>query len=149
MLKRALVTFLFLFMPLYAVVLPAAPVAAAEESYCGESSPTFLAFPTWYKYLKPDFVTPAGSYMPECKIVFEFPDDIGKVLLAVVEIMLRIVGILAVGYVIYGGVKYIMSQGEPDKTKSAKNTIVNALVGMAIAVIATAIVNVVARTLIQ
>lgn len=145
MLKHSVIIFLFLFLPLFVAVAPAITAHAATAEYCRTESPGFLSFPTWYKYLSPTPTTNNGVL--ECKITFKFPDDIGKILLAIVEILLRIVGILAVGYVIYGGIKYIMSQGEPDKTKSAKNTIVNALIGMALAIAATAVVNLVARSL--
>lgn len=117
-------------------------VSAATAANCTGSSGGFLGFPTWYKYLTPSF---SGT---SCEITFNFPQDIGKVFLAVIEILLRISGLVAVAYVVYGGIKYVLSQGEPDKTKSAKNTIINALIGAAIAVTATGLVNLVARTLI-
>jgi hypothetical protein len=37
---------------------------------------------------------------------------------------------LAVGFVIYGGVLYIMSGGDPEKTGKAKKTILWAIVGV-------------------
>jgi len=63
---------------------------------------SFLGFPTWYKYLQREDV--AGK----CGIKFQFPTsggnmgDLTKVLLAIVEIMLRVGALVAVAFVIYG-----------------------------------------------
>jgi hypothetical protein len=92
-----------------------------------------LFLPTWYKYLGREENLDTGK----CTVVMTFPDDIGKILLAVVEIILRVGGIIAVGFVIYGGFRYITSQGEPENTKSARQTITNALIGLVITTIAT------------
>ena len=50
---------------------------------------------------------------------------------------------VAVAFVIYGGFKYVTSQGEPEAYKSAQQTIINALIGIALAVLAVTIVNVI------
>lgn len=94
-----------------------------------------LFLPTWYKYLDTT-QTPTG-----CSINMDFPADVGKILLAVVEILLRVGGIVAVFFVIYGGFRYITSQGEPENTKSARQTITNALIGVVITTIATVAVS--------
>lgn len=112
-------------------------VFAAASEFCGRSSSTFLGFPTWYKYLNPSFVAATSTTPASCDLAFVFPDDLPKVGLAVIEILLRLGGLVAVGFVVYGGFSYITSQGEPEKTKSARNTIVNAVIGVAIATIAT------------
>ena len=78
-----------------------------------------LGFPTWYKYLGGEEIA------DKCSVVFDFPDDIGKILLAVVEILLRVAGMVAVGFVIYGGFQYMLSQGDknvqgvPEKANAA------------------------------
>lgn len=92
--------------------------------------------PSWYKYI--DGTTDSTG---RCSLNFTFPDDIGAILLAVVEILLRVGAIVAVGYVIYGGFLYITSQGEPDKAAAARQTILNALAGLIIAIIATGVVS--------
>ena len=117
-------------------------VAAETEApgNCADTSDSFLGFPTWYKYLQ---VNPSDG----CEITFEFPQDITKVLLALFEILLRVAGIVAVVFVVVGGFQYITSSGEPDRAKAARGTIINALVGLVIAAMATVIVNVVAGRL--
>lgn len=116
--------------------------ASAANANCSKSSSGFLGFPTWYKYL----TFTEGS--DDCDITFDITKDVGKILLAVFEILLRLSGIIAVGFIIYGGFQYLISQGEPDKLKGAQSTITNALIGLVIAVSATAIVNLVAGSIV-
>ena len=47
-----------------------------------------------------------------------------------------IAGLVAVIFVIYGGIRYITSQGSPNATAQAQSTIIYALVGLAVAIIA-------------
>lgn len=63
------------------------------------------------------------------------------VVTAVVNILSAIVGITAVIMMIVGGLKYVTSAGDSNKTASAKNTIVYAVVGIIIAVLAQIIVR--------
>lgn len=154
MLRRAVVSLVILsgFFSVLTVVSPT-PVAAqtgANTQACGRSANNFLGFPTWYKYLNPGVRDPdgGGPQPASCTIDFDFPADIGKVLLALVEVLLRVAGLVAVGFVIWGGFKYILSQGNPENAKNARSTIVNALIGLAIAASATVIVNLVAGNLI-
>lgn len=122
------------------VAYPTAVQAATAEN-CTQASGGLLSFPTWYKYLDPQFVD------NECQISFVFPDDIGAVLLAVFEIVLRVASMISIGFVIYGGFRYILSQGDPESTKGARQTIINALIGLVVTIFAAAIVNVIARNL--
>lgn len=109
-------------------------------------TPSKLAWlPTWYKYLPQD-----TSDKTRCTVTFNPANgaDIGKILLAIVDILLRIGAIVAIGYVIYGGIQYILSQGEPDKISGARQTITNAIIGLVIAMLATGIVTLVGNTLV-
>ncbi|MDB5169980.1 MAG: hypothetical protein JWN82_376 [Candidatus Saccharibacteria bacterium] len=100
----------------------------------------FLGLVPWYKYLKLD---------SQCNIK-EFNllpgkagvgSDIPLILLAVIDDLLRLAGLIAVIFVIYGGVMYATSQGNPDQASKAQSTILNALVGLAIAIVAVAFVS--------
>lgn len=64
---------------------------------------------------------------------------------AAVQILSLVVGIVAVIMIIAGGLKYITSGGEAQKVANAKNTIVYALVGLAVAALAQLIVHFVLR----
>lgn len=94
--------------------------------------------PPWYKYLDfgPDV---AGRCTP--RFSFENATDITRVLVAIVELLLRVGGMVAVAFIIWGGIQYVLSQGSPDKTKAAKDTIVNAIIGLVVVMLATAIIN--------
>lgn len=91
--------------------------------------------PPWYEYI------PKSEENGRCELNFVFPDHIGLVLLALFEIILRVGALVAVVFVIYGGFQYMLSQGEPDKTKNARTTIINAVVGLVITTLATVVVN--------
>lgn len=103
---------------------------------------TFFGFPHWYEYLN---VTSSSSATTDgstvCMVHFVFPHDIPLIALAIVDILLRLGALVAVGFVLSGGIKYVTSQGEPDATSSARATITNALIGLVITVLATAIVS--------
>lgn len=63
---------------------------------------------------------------------------------AIVGILNGVVGVLgaiAAIFIVVGGVSYMTSQGDPGKTKKAKDTILYALIGLVVAVLAFAIVN--------
>ena len=53
------------------------------------------------------------------------------------------VGIICVVFIILGGIRYATSGGDPEKVKSAKNTLLYAIIGLAIALLASVIVGLV------
>lgn len=55
-------------------------------------------------------------------------------------------GIAFIG-VVYGGFKYVLSRGEPDKLGKAKDTIMYSLIGLLVAFCAFGIVNVLLKAL--
>ena len=58
-----------------------------------------------------------------------------------INLMLFIVGILAVIMLIWGGIRYVISGGAAYKVKDAKNTILYAIVGLIVAILGYALVN--------
>ena len=102
-------------------------------------SRNFFGLKPWYAYLQPD---PARG----CAINLSDPlgsssNPVLLIGLAIVDDLLRVAALVAVGYVIYGGIQFITSQGAPDATTKARETIINALIGVGIAVIAAGIVS--------
>lgn len=98
----------------------------------------FLGFPKWYKYLSSaDGVSPCSPQIAGL-------NDVWLIVAAIIEILLRVAAIIAVIFIIYAGFSYVTSQGDPESTARAKSTLVNALVGLAIAVTAAAIVSFIA-----
>ena len=55
--------------------------------------------------------------------------------------MLFIVGILAIVMLIFGGIRYVVSGGDPSKVKDAKNTILYAIIGLVVAILGYALVS--------
>ena len=54
-----------------------------------------------------------------------------------------VAGLVAVAFIIYGGIKYVISQGDPGKTRSATQTIIYAVVGLIVVLMAAAITSLV------
>jgi hypothetical protein len=115
----------------------------AASSGCDKNNAFLGILPKWYKYLPYEY-DPVTSKC-EIKAVLREQgginfDPLLPVGLAILDMILRIAGIIAVVYVIYGAFRYITSQGEPENTKNARETIINALIGAAIVIIASAVV---------
>ena len=58
-----------------------------------------------------------------------------------INLMLFIVGILAIVMLIWGGIRYVISGGNSDKVKEAKNTILYAIIGLVVAILGYALVS--------
>ena len=58
----------------------------------------------------------------------------------VINIMLFIIGLLCVIMIIFGGIRYTTSNGDTKKVTDAKNTILYAVVGLVVAIVAYALV---------
>ncbi|HMM62022.1 MAG TPA: hypothetical protein PKC86_00510 [Candidatus Saccharibacteria bacterium] len=66
----------------------------------------------------------------------------------VANILLFIVGALSVLMLIIGGIRYVVSGGNQTAVTAAKNTILYAIVGLVIALLAYAVINFVLTTLV-
>lgn len=118
---------------------------AAAQSGGGTSdgcSSTFLGFPAWYH----------GLIGENCEIAP--PNDVGGIgnftwiiVLNIVEIILRMAGWGSVAFIIYGGFKYLSAAGSPDGMVAARKTIMNAVIGLVLSVLAVAIVRTVTNEL--
>ncbi len=69
------------------------------------------------------------------------PGEIGNVAQNIINIVIAVLGIVAVLFVVIGAAQYVTSQGDPGKTKKAKDTILYAILGVVLATLAYAIVN--------
>ncbi len=101
---------------------------------CSSAGHSIFGFPTWYEYL------PCNNGLP----ALEHLTDVWLIVAALIEILLRLAALAAVVYVIWGGVDYIMSRGEPEKTAHARGTILNAVIGLVIAITSAAVVSYIA-----
>jgi hypothetical protein len=69
------------------------------------------------------------------------PTSIDSVITDVINVALWAIGILSVIMLIFGGIRYTVSGGDSNKVTAAKNTILYAVIGIVVAMLAYAIVN--------
>lgn len=72
--------------------------------------------------------------------IFE-KDDLMGTLTTIINVVVGMVGFVAVAMIVIGGISYATSQGDAAKTKKAMNTILYGVVGLVVALLAFAIVN--------
>lgn len=113
----------------------------AEGSLSGDgigSDPVgdFLGFPAWNR----DVHFSPGS---------EIGPQVMKIVLNITEILLRLAGIAAVIVIIYAGAMFIIGSysSSPDGIAKAKTILINGVIGLIIAIAATAIVSFIAGSL--
>ncbi len=120
---------------------------SAVSPKCTQSD-SFLGFVSWFHYL------PRTSDHCDIKNFNVFPvaadpghgvlaqkSDIPLVGFAVADDLLRLAGIVAIGFVMVGAVQYITSQGNPEETGKAQSTIINAIIGLTFSIVAATIVS--------
>lgn len=62
-------------------------------------------------------------------------------IIGIINAVIGVLGLVAVGVIIIGGINYMTSSGEAAKVKKAKDTILYGVIGLIICVLAFAIVN--------
>lgn len=115
---------------------------AAVGDACTPKGGGFFALPHWWKYLSFQI-----NDLNQCAPVFNFPGDIWAVVLAVIDMLLRLAGIVAVLSIVIAGVTYITSAGSSEKTTSARKRIQNSLIGLGIVIVASAVVSFIGNSL--
>ena len=93
-------------------------------------------------------LTPALAYA-DLKTVTEFGGtasgktelEILAAIRTVVNALLTLVGVIAVIFVIIGGVRYITSQGDESAAATAKLSIIYALIGIVVVILSSVLVN--------
>jgi hypothetical protein len=118
------------------------------HSKCASNS--FFGLDPWYKYLPTSDFNSSTCSIISFNILPTSKDptsDIMFILLAVINDLLRIAGLVALGFIVYGGFQYAASQGSPDKTAKAQNTVTDALIGLAISIAALSIVSLIGSKL--
>ena len=98
---------------------------------CGSGS-GFLDVPTWYENLSCD-----GDGNPQITNI----NDVWAIMTGVIDFLLYLSGVVAVLFIIYGGIQFITSQGAPDKLSQARKTLIYAAAGLIISIAARAIVD--------
>jgi len=139
MIKRILtISTRFMLALIVMLTLSGSTVRAADCNVDGRSF--FEAIPTWYKYLEVD--CDSGEVTD-----FTFPGDIWLIAIAVIEILLRIAGMIAFGYTVFAGFKFVTSRGNPGEAAKARQTLLDAVIGIGIVTVATVLVGFLGNTL--
>lgn len=96
----------------------------------------FLGFPAWNRDV---------HFSPDSEI----GPQVMKIVLNITEILLRLAGIAAVIVIIYAGAMFIIGSysSSPDGIAKAKTILINGVIGLVIAIAATAIVSFIAGSL--
>ena len=85
----------------------------------------------------------AGGWTPQLNKL----SDIFPLILAITDMLLYLAGFAAVIAIIIAGVNYIAAIGNPEKITGSRKSIQNALIGLAIALIAAQVVAFIGKTL--
>jgi hypothetical protein len=103
------------------VASPVIGIASAQENTASEICPG---------------IYPGG----ECPPKEETDEKVNKVIKNIINLFSLVVGVTSVVMIIVGGLKYIVSSGDPAKITSAKNTILYALIGLVVVAMSQTIV---------
>lgn len=68
---------------------------------------------------------------------------LGVIAMNIVKMILMVVGYVSLGYIIYGGFKYMISGDSSAGTVAARKTIQNAVIGLVLSIMSVSIINLV------
>ncbi len=139
----------------HASALPiSAPTTFANDA--AKCNKGFFGLKPWYAYMPDSEIgikkigdAPADPCGIKCFNLFvqsspnecgETASDIPGIVLAVIDDLLRIAGLVAVAFIIIGSFQYVGSRGIAERTASAQSTIVAAITGLGIALVSVALV---------
>lgn len=74
-------------------------------------------------------------------------DTFTNVVLYYIDVFLVVVGIITVGFLIYGGFRYITSAGNEEQAEAGKKAIQNAIIGLVVVILSYVIVAVISNAL--
>ncbi|GHU07575.1 hypothetical protein FACS189431_2360 [Alphaproteobacteria bacterium] len=101
---------------------------------------SFLGFPNWYRGLQCSGDAGNGTYHVDMSAT-PIPTFIWTVVLNVIEILLIVIGILAVVMILVSAFRYLTNGGSEEKIRSAKTSLMQAIVGLVIALMASTIIS--------
>lgn len=136
---RKILSFIFAMFMAGSVVTVALP-ANTYAADCGGVNNMLLGLRAWYAGLAEDVGGTCDMKKP--------PSDgnglagyVWTIVLNILYDITLLAGLTALILVVFGGYKYILSNGEPGKIAQAKTIITNAMIGLVIAILAAVIVN--------
>ena len=125
-------------------VLPTQEAFADDTATEGETTAAgnytcqthFMGLRAWYDGLVDADCNVDYPGQGDEKAIKEF---VWTTVLNVVSMILGIMGYLAIGFVIYGGIQYMIGQGDPVKVAKGKKTITNSVIGLIVVMSASII----------
>ena len=99
---------------------------------------TFLGLRPWYYKLELD---DSCSPVVPGDTKDEFTGFVWTIILNIVFDLFMVVGVIATGFLIYGGYIFLTSGGDPAKAGKAKKALTGAIIGILVALSATIIIN--------
>jgi hypothetical protein len=115
----------------FALLTPT-PVSAACDS-------SFMGFRPWYygitKGADCTIMTPGVGGTND----IDLTTFVWTIILNVLSILFGVVGYLAIGFLIYGGFMYVLARGDPGRIAKGKNTVIRAIIGLIICILASLI----------
>lgn len=95
----------------------------------------FLSFPAWNRGL-----TCEDNHVVIGDEEDAIPKFVWTIVLNILDILFRVAGILAICILIYNGYQYLTSAGDSSKISKAKTGLMQAIVGLAIVILASTII---------
>ncbi len=75
--------------------------------------------------------------------------DLTAGITSILNAIIGVIGLVAVVFIIIGGINYMTSSGDSQKTKKAKDTILYAAIGLIVCALAFAVVNFVIKNILK
>lgn len=116
----------------------ALPVRAADGAGGGCGTGTddyFFGLPTWYRGL------PCENGVIKLSGSDTLNSVVYTIALNIADAAVRIAGVVAVGFIIYGGYMYVLAQGDKSRLETAKKTLQTAIIGLVITVMSSALIG--------
>lgn len=154
--KKTLISFAIVLLPMLIVSSVWLPATAGAAS-CGKPEPrnAITFFPAWYDGLLcpakgdrgPTVMSPGDDYLGS-----DTSARLGKwvsiIAMNIVTMILYVVGYVSLGFIIYGGFKYMTSGDSSSGTLAARKTITNAVIGLVLSIMSVSIVTFIAGRIV-
>lgn len=82
-----------------------------------------------------------GANSTYCQNKSEGETKVKSVMKSVVDVLLMTVGVISIVMIVVGGIMFALSSGDASKVTKARNMVIYAVVGLVVALFASAIIN--------
>lgn len=82
-----------------------------------------------------------GANSTYCQNKSEGETKVKSVMKSVVDVLLMTVGVISIIMIVVGGIMFALSSGDASKVTKARNMVIYAVVGLVVALFASAIIN--------